>query len=87
MHGCVSLEERRKSQRHHSLKGGRIVFHDGHSTLSCVIRNLSDKGAKLQIANVLGVPAEFSLRFDDGSPPRQCAVIWEKGSTLGVEFK
>jgi hypothetical protein len=81
------LEERRKIVRRKALKGGRIVFHDGHSTLSCVIRNLSDTGARLQIANVVGVPAEFALHFDDGSLPRQCVVIWEKGSTLGVEFK
>jgi hypothetical protein len=83
----VSLEERRKSHRRRSLKGGRIVFNGGYSALSCVTRNLSDTGARLQIASVVGVPSDFALHFDEGSPPRQCAVISENASTLGVEFK
>ena len=46
--------ERRMTQRHRVLKGGTIAF-DGND-LACTVRNLSAKGAALDLAE-LGQPA------------------------------
>jgi hypothetical protein len=81
------MTERRKVQRHRTLKGGRIVFHDGHSSFSCTIRNLSEGGAKLQLESTMAVPPEFTLVFDDGSPSKRCVVRWRNPTSLGVEFR
>ena len=81
------MDERRTSIRRRSLKGARIVFNGGYSTLSCLIRNFSDTGAKLEFESVIGIPNQFSLHYADGSPPRQCVVRWKTGTTLGVEFE
>jgi hypothetical protein len=80
------MSEQRKSGRRRALKGGRIIFNEGWGTLSCTIRNLSDDGAKLQLESVLGIPSEFTLMFDDGSPSRKCLVKWRNPTSLGVEF-
>jgi hypothetical protein len=80
------MSEQRKSARRKTLKGGRIVFNQGWATFSCTIRNISETGAKLQVESVLGIPSEFTLNFDDGSPPRKCVVKWRQPTTLGVEF-
>lgn len=37
--------EQRQATRHRTLKGAKIVFNDGHSTISCTVRNLSETGA------------------------------------------
>jgi hypothetical protein len=47
-------EERRKLHRSRTLKGGRIVTNDGHSTFDCTVRNLSDEGAKLVVTSIVG---------------------------------
>ena len=80
-------DERRKTSRHKTLKGGTIVFNNGWGSFRCTVRNASDSGARLQVESVLGIPLEFSLVFDDGSPSRECVVKWRNPSTLGVEFK
>jgi hypothetical protein len=80
-------EERRENRRRKTLKGGRIVFNGGWSTLSCTIRDISDRGAKLSVESALGVPAQFTLEFGDGGASRGCVVKWRNPSTLGVEFK
>lgn len=78
-------EETRSSQRHRTLKGGKIVVNDGFSTFDCTIRNLSKTGAKLLVPSVIGIPERFGLAFDDG---RQfsCEVAWRTETEIGVQF-
>ena len=80
-------EERRRAVRRKALKGARIVYNKGWTSFVCLVRNISDNGAKLHVESVLGVPSEFTLVFDDGSPSRECFVKWRDPTTLGVEFK
>jgi hypothetical protein len=77
--------ERREEHRRRTIKGGRIVFNDGYSTIACLIRDLSEKGASLRVDSVVGIPDEFMLTFDDGSDPRRCVVKNRRGM-LHVAF-
>ena len=79
-------EEHRHSHRRKTLKGGRIVFHEGRSTITCVIRDLSLGGARLEVATSVGIPNAFILAFDDDSPTRNCVVKRKTPTSLGVEF-
>jgi hypothetical protein len=81
----MDAPERRSSQRKRTLKGARIVFNAGHSTIECVVRNLSDTGAKLQISSVIGIPDSFELLLSDNSR-RQCRVAWRTLQEMGVAF-
>lgn len=76
--------ERRVSTRHKTLKSGRIIF-ENRCFVECVIRNLSQDGAKLQIEPLLAVPETFTLIFLDGTK-RRCQVKWRKGIHVGVQF-
>ncbi|WEJ32532.1 PilZ domain-containing protein [Devosia sp. SD17-2] len=78
-------EERRKSFRRRTLKGGKIVINSGYSTFDCSVRNLSDEGAKLIIAGIIGIPDHFDLEMDDGKR-LSCEVIWRTEAELGVKF-
>ena len=78
--------ENRQDQRRTTLKGGRIVFNAGRSTINCTVRNLSSKGAKLQVTSVVGIPDTFDLVLDsDGHQP--CRVVWRTLKELGVQFR
>lgn len=78
-------EERRQAVRHRVLKGGKIVFNAGRSVIDCQVRNVTEAGARIKVAAVVGVPAEFELRIT-GETPRQCRVVWHKGQEIGVAF-
>ena len=76
--------EHRGVQRHRTLKGGRIVFNDGRSTIDCTVRNLSEAGAKLDVSSVVGVPERFDLAI--GEEMRRCRIAWRTSAQIGVEF-
>lgn len=78
-------EERRKAVRHRTLKGGKIVVNDGFSTFDCQVRNLSEAGAKLVVAGIIGIPERFVLALDDGRR-FDCLVIWRTETEIGVSF-
>ena len=78
--------DNRGNQRRKTLKGARIVFNAGRSTINATVRNVSSRGAKLQVTSVVGIPDTFDLLIDgNGSQP--CRVVWRTLKELGVEFR
>ena len=73
-----------RAQRRRVLKSAQIVFNGGHSTIDCVVRNVSDTGALVRIEGALNMPGEFDLIVDDVRRP--CRVAWRKVTELGVAF-
>jgi hypothetical protein len=80
------MDERRKSERHRSLKRASIVFSNRLSTIDCIVRNLSATGALLQMESTLGVPNHFTLKFHEGGGTKECVVKWRREDRLGVTF-
>jgi hypothetical protein len=77
--------EHRSAQRRTTLKGGKIVFNAGRSTIDCTVRNLSRDGAKLAVNSVVGIPDSFDLMLPN-THRQPCKVIWRKAKEIGVEF-
>ena len=78
--------ERRNLGRTRVLKGGKLIFNRSASVIDCTVRNLSNRGACLELVTTLGVPEEFELSFDSFRSVRQCLVKWRTGQKLGVVF-
>lgn len=79
------MTEQRNDERKKVLKGARISFHGGHSTIDCLVRNLSDGGAKVMVESTVGIPDEIVLAFNDG-PSRPCRIVRRKINELGLQF-
>lgn len=78
--------ERRIAPRRHTNILASIVFNGGRSHQGCIIRNLSDNGAKLEVArSVRDIPTTFEL-MRPGFDPQPCRVIWRALKELGVAF-
>jgi len=80
-----SLENNRVAPRQRTLKAGTIEF--SGSTLDCVVRNISDTGAAIEVATPVGIPAEFNLMISGNIAKRPCRVVWVKDKRIGVTFK
>jgi len=79
------MDDRRKVQRHRTLKAGSITFNrDGG--VDCRVRNLSPVGACLEVASQLGIPDEFVLVVEVDQVKAPCHVVWRTATRLGVEF-
>ena len=79
------MDERRKVQRHRTLKAGSISFNRA-AGIDCRVRNLSPAGACLEVASQLGVPDDFVLVVESDHVHKPCHVIWRTATRLGVEF-
>jgi hypothetical protein len=80
------MEERRKVKRARVLKGAKIIFNQRVSSLDCLVRNLSDAGACLQLASPVGFPTTFELSLDGDRSLRSCRIIWQGADRIGVAF-
>ena len=76
----------RRHARKRMLKGGTIAFNGRHSTLPCVVRDLSDSGARLQVALASGVPDTFELMIDLDGFEAFVEVAWRAQNEVGVRF-
>ncbi|MGE6738717.1 PilZ domain-containing protein [Allorhizobium pseudoryzae] len=71
--------------RRRMLKGARIVFNNGHSTINVVVRDMSETGARVTIENAHSVPDALVLVLDDGAR-FDCEVARRTLTELGLRF-
>jgi hypothetical protein len=67
------------------FKGAKIIFKGGAAAIDCTVRDISERGARLIVASVVGIPDSFDLAIS-GAPVRQCRLIWRKPEQIGVAF-
>jgi diguanylate cyclase (GGDEF)-like protein len=70
-----------------TLLAGKIISNYGQSSIDCVVRRLSERGATLTTQSPLGIPRQFHLLIPGEGPPRPCKLIWQSGEELGLEFE
>lgn len=75
-----------RARRTRVLKKGRIIFQRGLRSIPCIVRDLSDGGAKLQFENAFMLPKQFDLHIDLEDFEVTCERRWEEGLTCGVQF-
>ncbi|WP_333825590.1 PilZ domain-containing protein [Pinisolibacter sp.] len=78
--------ERRREKRMRSLLGGHVVMNNKYSTVDCLVRNITDRGARLHFGDTPYLPQEFELRIDGRNDKRRVRKIWSRDGEMGVEF-
>jgi hypothetical protein len=76
----------RTAARRRSYFHGKIISGDGAFSLDCVIRNLSDSGAKIQIRDHEIFPLRFFLLCTVLKRTFEAEVTWRKEGAAGVKF-
>ena len=82
---AADVAQRRQTARHKTMISGKLVFNDMASMIDCIVRDLSDTGARIKLAAPAQLPPVFILRFNDGHHHR-CKVRRRSALELGVEF-
>jgi hypothetical protein len=80
------MDEKRKTARRRVLKEGKIVFADGMRVFDCTIRDMSEEGARLLIANTVGLPDTFQLYEKSSGMLYPVTVAWRQPNSIGVQF-
>jgi hypothetical protein len=79
------MENRRRQERHRTLKSGKIIFNGNASIVDCTVRNVSEGGACVLVQSVVGIPESFDLLMDDIK--RSCKVKRRSANRMSVSFQ
>ena len=79
--------EQRRAPRIRSLIGARIVFNNGLATVDCLIRDVSETGAKLIVSSPVPLPDRFELTVPQKGTTRRVRVVWRRATEIGVRFE
>ena len=77
--------ERRALARHKTFIKGRIYFNDRLSSMDCIVRDITDRGARLEASESVALPDAFELNLPN-KDEHFFAREWRKGSHLGVSW-
>ena len=79
--------DKRKSRRR-PLRYSAWMALDNDKLHGCVLSDISDTGARLDVEDVKALPDRFMLLLSGtGSARRSCRVIWRAPGQIGVAFE
>ncbi|HXD44800.1 MAG TPA: PilZ domain-containing protein [Pseudolabrys sp.] len=80
-------QDKRKSRRRPVCYLARLELRPG-KPVGCVLSDISDTGARLDVPYPDKVPERFLLWLTtSGSARRTCQVVWRKTRQIGVKFE
>ena len=82
------LKDKRKAPRK-AMRFSAWVTMPDKSLHGCVLADISDTGARLDVEDAKKVPDRFMLFLSgrNGKARRYCHVVWRAPEQLGVEFE
>lgn len=80
------MSERRRSTRQKSFLRGCIYFNNRRSAFDCLIRDISDEGARLIFSDTVSIPDVLDLYIPQKEQTLRAHVEWRQGQEVGVAF-
>jgi len=79
------MNEHRSSHRRQTLKAAKLLL-SGSTLLDCLVRDISETGARLEFPGPSPLPPEFRLRVVADRTEAPAALAWQRGLAAGVHF-
>lgn len=79
------MSDKRSSARRRTFKGGLIMY-GTVAGIDCLLRNMSETGACLELTSTFAIPDQFSLIVRPEGLRRDCTVHWRTETHIGVSF-
>ena len=71
--------------RHRTLKEAKVVLSDW-TAIDCVLRDLSDTGARIEFGGSTDLPKEFRLLVVSTKTLFPAVCVWQRGLSAGLRF-
>lgn len=79
------MTQPRKAERIRSLLSAQVIFANAPS-VSCIVKNFSPAGARLEIPDRMPLPNEFDLHIPHKGRTYHARVAWRGDGIVGAEF-
>jgi len=81
-----TMGERRNSRRLKSFLRGFVYFDKRRGTMSCLVRDLSDVGARIIFSETVTIPDMINLHIPQKNQTVRARVTWRRGDEIGLGF-
>jgi hypothetical protein len=82
-----AYEKRKGLRRALGYHASIVHTEDGSHLADCVVVDLSEAGARLQVKPEIDVPKRFILMLARVAKVlRRCEIVWRRGPEMGVHF-
>ena len=78
--------ERRQFPRNRVYYGGMVAFNARNSTLACVVRNFSQRGAKIEFENSAVLPDRIDFEIARRGLSCLARLVWRDRNAAGLMF-
>jgi hypothetical protein len=78
--------ERRQHPRNRVYYGGMVAFNARNSTLACVVRNFSQRGAKIEFENSAVIPERIDFEIERRGLSCRARLVWRDHNAAGLAF-
>jgi hypothetical protein len=78
-------QERRGGHRRRALKQARVILSDW-TVIDCLVRDVSDAGARLEFGGPTELPKEFKVLVVASGRTMEAELGWRRGLSAGVHF-
>ena len=80
------MQERRRTPRRRSYLGGALAFNKGASVLDCLVRDLTETGARVECPPTAFLPCEIDLTISCKGLQGRAHMVWRRGTQVGLAF-
>jgi hypothetical protein len=81
------MEEQRSAARVRGVLKAEVRFDDGAISVPCVVRDISDTGARLELAGDVALPDRIDLFIEKRQRTYRAKVKRRSGREVGVAFE
>ena len=78
--------EGRRAARVRTFLEARISYSDGAISTTCMVNQLSDVGARINIASTFTLPETFEITIPQRNISRRAKLVWRKDEFAGINF-
>jgi hypothetical protein len=82
----AAVTERRSASRQKSFLQGRIFFNNRRTSVDCLIRDFSERGARLKFSSMIATPDVVELYVPNKDESYRAKVQWRNADEIGVGF-
>src|SRR5215470_13155820 len=79
--------DRRQTPRGKVFLGGVAVINERGSTMDCVVRNINERGACVEIDETARLPEKISLSIPHKGRSFLAELIWRHANRVGLAFR
>ena len=80
------MGERRHSARQKSFLRGCVYFNKRRNAVDCLIRDISDAGARIIFSDTVSIPDAVDLHIPQKEQTVRAHVQWRHGDEVGLAF-